>query len=137
MDEKDRGEEGGIKVEDRRRFDSEGHAREGAEDRAPAAGAKDAAAGGARGGGEQPALNFSTFVLSLATSAQVHLGAVPNPMTGKAEPNLPFAKETIDLIGMLEEKTRGNLTEDERRLLEHVLYDLRMMYIELSQKKEG
>lgn len=139
MDEKDREGEGGIKIEDRRRFDSEGHSREGVGASGP--GAVEAPAkvaggpsAGAEGGGP---MDFSTFVLSLATSAQIHFGVIPNPVTGRAERNLPFAKETIDLLGILEEKTRGNLTDDEKRLFEHVLYDLRMMYIELSQKKEG
>ncbi|MBN1283058.1 MAG: DUF1844 domain-containing protein [Proteobacteria bacterium] len=80
-------------------------------------------------------MDFSTFTLSLATSAQFHMGLVPHPSTGKPEKNLPLAKETIDLIAMLQEKTRGNLSEQESRLMEHVLYDLRMMYVEV--KKQG
>ena len=71
--------------------------------------------------------------LSLATSAQVHLGAIPHPTTGKPEPDLALAKQTIDILGIIEEKTKGNLTEAEGRLLEHVLFDLRMMYVELSK----
>ena len=83
--------------------------------------------------GPLPAMDFSTFVLSLATSAQVHLGVVPNPHTGKPEQNLTYAKETIDLLGMLREKTKGNLSDEESRLMEHVLYDLRMIYIEMGK----
>jgi hypothetical protein len=87
------------------------------------------------GRGSLPPIDFPTFVLSLATSAQVHLGAVPNPTTGKEERNLGMAKETIDLLAILKDKTKGNLTDEEERLFEHVLYDLRMMYIEQSGRK--
>jgi Domain of unknown function (DUF1844) len=83
-----------------------------------------------------PPIDFPTFILSLATSAQVHLGAIPNPATGKEERNLSIAKETIDLLGMLQEKTKGNLTPDEERLFDHVLYDLRMMYVERNKGNE-
>ena len=84
-----------------------------------------------------PEINFSTFVLSLATSVQVHLGVVANPVTGKQEKDLDLAKQTIDILGVLQEKTKGNLADDEGRLLEHVLYDLRMIFIEANKKKEG
>jgi len=79
-------------------------------------------------------MEFSTFILSLATSVQVHMGVVPNPATGKQERMLPLAKETIDLIGLLKEKTEGNLNDEEAGLIEHVLYDLRMMYVELGKQ---
>jgi len=83
---------------------------------------------------EKEGLDFSTFTLSLATSAQVHLGLVPNPSTGALEKNLALAKETIDLLGILQDKTKGNLNDQEAMLLEHVLYDLRMMYVEMGKK---
>ena len=76
-----------------------------------------------------PKINFSTFIFSLNSSALVQLGIIEDPATGKKEKNAPLAKQTIDLIGMLQEKTQGNLTEDESQLLVHVLYDLRMMYV--------
>lgn len=78
-------------------------------------------------------IDFSTFVLSLATSVQVHLGSVPNPATGKQEKDMVLAKQTVDIIAMLETKTKGNLTNEESRLIEHVLYDLRMMYVEAKK----
>lgn len=81
-------------------------------------------------------IDFSTFILSLATSAQVHLGAIPNPATGKQEKDLALAKQTIDILGVLEEKTKGNLAEQEGRLLQHLLFDLRMMYVEQNKKRE-
>lgn len=78
-------------------------------------------------------IDFSTFVLSLATSAQVHLGLVANPASGKQGADLPLAKQTIDILGILQDKTKGNLEEEENRLLEHLLYDLRMIYVEKNK----
>jgi hypothetical protein len=82
-----------------------------------------------------PGIDFSTFVLSLSHSALMHLGEAPNPESGKLEKNLPLARQTIDLIAMLEEKTKGNLTGDEERLIGQILFDLRMRYVELSKPK--
>ncbi|MDP9035839.1 MAG: DUF1844 domain-containing protein [Myxococcota bacterium] len=82
-----------------------------------------------------PRLDFATFVLSLSHSALVHLGEAPDPDTGRSEMNLPLARQTIDLISMLEEKTRGNLTGDEERLVGQILFDLRMRFVELSKSK--
>ena len=76
-----------------------------------------------------PEINFATFVFSLNSSVLVHLGVIEDPSTGKTEKNLPLAKQTIDLLGMLEEKTRGNLTKDEDNLLRNILHDLRLMYV--------
>jgi hypothetical protein len=76
-----------------------------------------------------PRVNFSTFIFSLNSSALCHLGLVPDPTTGKKEKNLLLAKQSIDIIGMLDEKTRGNLTGDEEKLLRNVLHDLRLMYV--------
>ncbi|MDP9150582.1 MAG: DUF1844 domain-containing protein [Myxococcota bacterium] len=84
---------------------------------------------------ELPRLDFATFVLSLSHSALVHLGEALNPDTGGSEMNLPLARQTIDLISMLEEKTKGNLTGDEERLVGQVLFDLRMRVVELSKSK--
>ena len=82
-----------------------------------------------------PHVDFTTFVLSLSHSALMHLGEAPNPETGAIEQNLPLARQTIDLIGMLEEKTKGNLTGDEERLIGQILFDLRMRYVERSKMK--
>jgi hypothetical protein len=80
-----------------------------------------------------PHIDFATFVLSLSHSALMHLGEAPNPETGKVEKDLALARQSIDLIGMLEEKTKGNLTGEEERLLAQILYDLRMRFVELSK----
>lgn len=82
---------------------------------------------------ELPTLDFSTFVLSIIGSAYVHLGDAPNP-EGSDERNLVLAHQDIDLLTLLQEKTKGNLTGDEERLLETALYDLRMRYLEVSKR---
>ncbi len=76
-----------------------------------------------------PEVNFSAFVYSLSTSALVHLGEIPEPITEKMDKNLPLAKQTIDILGILQEKTKGNLTQEEENLLNSFLYDLRMRYV--------
>lgn len=80
-----------------------------------------------------PTIDFATFILSLSHSALMHLGEAPHPETNKVETNLPLAKQNIDLLGLLEEKTKGNLTGDEERLLAQVLFDLRMRYVERTK----
>jgi hypothetical protein len=76
-----------------------------------------------------PEVNFSTFVLSLSSSVLVHLGEMADPNTGAQKKDLAMAKQTIDILGMFEEKTRGNLNPDEENLLANILYDIRMRYI--------
>lgn len=76
-----------------------------------------------------PEINFPTFVASLNASALVHLGIIDDPASGKKSKNLPMAKQTIDILSMLEEKTEGNLAKDEADMLKNVLYDLRIMYV--------
>jgi hypothetical protein len=79
----------------------------------------------------EPQLSFTAFVLSLASTAAIHFGDVPDPLSGKlGEPNLDGAAQMIEILGLLEQKTRGNLTAEERQLLEQVLYELRMRFIE-------
>ena len=84
-------------------------------------------------------VTFSTFVLGLSTQALLHLGEIPNPVTSAVEPDLEAAKQVIDILGMLRDKTRNNLEPGEESLLDSVLYDLRMRYVELVRKqpKEG
>ena len=81
-----------------------------------------------------PEINFSVFVFSLNSSALVQLGLIEDPATGQKIKNLPMAKQTIDIIGMLEEKTRGNLSKDEEGLMKSMLYDLRMLYVREKDK---
>ncbi len=79
--------------------------------------------------GPLPEIDFTSFIFSLSTSALIQLGEIEDPFTKTSVKNLPLAKQTIDLIGMVKEKTKGNLTPDEERLIEYVLYDLRMKYV--------
>ena len=82
----------------------------------------------------QPELSFPAFILSLAHTAAVHLGDVPDPMSGqKADVDLVAAKQMIDILTLLEQKTRGNLGAEERQMLEQVLYELRLRYIEVEK----
>ena len=76
-----------------------------------------------------PEVTFSTFVLSLASSALVHLGEVPNPETGSTSRNEDLARNAIDLLTMLDDKTRNGLTPDENKLMRDVLYELRMKFV--------
>ena len=76
-----------------------------------------------------PEINFPTFVASLNASALLHLGAIEDPTTGQKTKNLPMAKQTIDILSMLAQKTVGNLTKEEENLLKNILYDLRIMYV--------
>jgi len=80
-----------------------------------------------------PDIDFATFVLSLNHSARVNLGDAPDPATGETALSAALAKQTIDLLGVLQEKTQGNLTGEEERILEQVLYDLRIRYVEVTR----
>jgi hypothetical protein len=81
-------------------------------------------------------INFSTFLLSLSTSAAMNLGGYADPATGQAMPqNLELAKQSIDILGILKDKTKGNLDAEEERLLETALYELRMRYVDEVKKK--
>jgi Domain of unknown function (DUF1844) len=82
------------------------------------------------------ALSFTAFVLSLASTAAIHFGDLPDPQTGELlEPNLEGAEQMIEILSLMEEKTRGNLTAEERQVLEQVLYELRMRFVEMKDDK--
>jgi hypothetical protein len=83
--------------------------------------------------GPLPEINFTSLILSLSTSALIQLGVVDDPFTQKQSKNLPLAKQTIDLIGMLKEKTKGNLTPEEEKFIEQILFDLRMRYVKAAE----
>jgi len=82
--------------------------------------------------GPLPEIDFTNFILSLSTSALIQLGEIPDPFNRKTTKNLPLAKQTIDLIGMLKEKTKGNLSPEEEKIVEYILYDLRMKYVKAA-----
>jgi hypothetical protein len=140
--EEEKQEGKGFTVQDRRRFSPEtGEAREASEE------AKGfTMPGGGESVGESqsktqpgheslPEINFSTFVISLSTQALMHLGEIANPLSGKNETDILVAKQMIDILAMLQEKTRNNLDTGEETLIEDVLFDLRMKYVEAVKKK--
>ena len=137
----------GFQVRDRRRFSETGEVREESEARTteePARSAPEPAASPSTPHGDLPhhdaePVTFSTFVLGLSTQALLHLGEIPDPVTSVLKRDLAAAKQVIDILGVLREKTRNNLQSGEETLLDSVLYDLRMRYVELARSgiKEG
>jgi hypothetical protein len=126
MASEEKEQERGFTVVDKRAGGSE------AEDAAPEAGEQPA-------GGALPTVDFSSLCLSLGTSALYHLGAVGDPETGAKAPapNLPLARQTIDILEMLQVKTQGNLEEEETRLLEGLLFELRLRFVEVRDARGG
>jgi hypothetical protein len=84
-----------------------------------------------------PVLDFNALVLSLGSSAIVHLGEAPDPESGQKSGKADFglAQQSIDILAVLQEKTKGNLSDDERKFLEGMLFDLRMLFVQVSQKQ--
>ena len=97
--------------------------------------AEPGAAGVAESTERLPALDFSTFELSLGSSALMHQGDIEHPGTGASTKNLPMAKHSIDILSMLQDKTKGNLNTNEAQLLENLLYDLRLRYVTAAKGK--
>lgn len=133
----------GFTVQDRRRFSPEtGEAREDAADSpretVEAVKPSDAQTVPASETHQEeplPEINFSTFVISLSTQALMHLGEISNPISGKIDSDVPAAKQMIDMLGMIREKTNGNLNANEDRLMQDILFDLRMKYVEAVKKR--
>ena len=127
---------GGFKVTDRRGFAEGGEPRaQGGAEPAPPPPATAAEIGPAPAGvsANLPAVDFHTFVLSLGSSALLHLGELEHPDVGAPRKDLSLAKHTIDILVMLEEKTKGNLTPGEEKLIGSLLYDLRLRYVEAQK----
>jgi len=144
--EEDKDSSRGFRVTDRRRFTEDSEAQEGtqegtreSEEAGAAAPEPEPAAAASLGpdpgpaGGPSPdePVSFSTFLLGLSTQALLHLGDIESPVSGKVERDLGAARHVIDILGILQAKTKNNLEQAEERLLEAVLYDLRMRYVEL------
>lgn len=132
----------GFKVEDRRRFSpATGEPKKAAGQEEVVEGSGDKTSPGEVGaeraatGEKPPEISFSAFVISLSTQALMHLGEIENPLSGKVEPDMPVAKQLIDIIGVLREKTRKNLDSGEEKLMDDVLFDLRMRYVEAVKRK--
>ena len=81
-----------------------------------------------------PAVDFTTFVLSLSHSVLLHLGDAPHPTEDKLPLDLPMARQTIDLLALIQEKTHGNLTGAEEQVLSQALHDLRLRFVEVAQQ---
>jgi hypothetical protein len=139
-DEKDKG----FKVQDRRRFSAEGELkpehrgqdepRAAAPEKASAAASSpQAAPGPGTGTASRSEINFATFIVGLSTQALLHLGEIPDPTTNNPERDLAAAQQLIDILGLLRDKTRGNLDHDEAGLLDSILFDLRMKYVEIAR----
>lgn len=141
------GEEGkpegtGFTVQDRRRFSPEtGDAREDVPDTSSETAQSSQPSEEPRPTAGKPqheplaAIDFSTFVISLSTQALMHLGEIPDPISGKVNPDVEVAQQMIDIIAMLKEKTHGNLGASEDRLMDDILFDLRMKYVEAVKKR--
>jgi hypothetical protein len=135
-----------FKVQDRRRFSETGEARPDAddgEDRQATAASAGPPAGEARVANDPgqerqshqvPALNFAAFVISLSTQALAHLGEIPDPVEGGIRVDLDAARQMIDILVILRDKTKGNLDNAEAALLENALYDLRMKFVEKARR---
>lgn len=142
-EEEEKQEGKGFTVQDRRRFSPEtGEAREDAAEAQEAANqasqqttAAQERVDGAAQANTLPEIDFSTFVISLSTQVLMHLGEIANPVSGKVEADISVAKQMIDILGMLCEKTRGNLNANEAQLMEGILFDLRMKYVEAVKKR--
>ena len=121
----------GFTIKDKRAFDSQGKIKEEAEK-----------AREKRGEEKKkettfaplPEINFSSFLLSISSSALLHLGEIADPQSGEKKKDLALAKQSVDIIALLKEKTKGNITEEEGKLLEHLLYDLRMRFVQASER---
>jgi hypothetical protein len=136
--EEDRNEKGFV-IKDRRHFDESGSVRE--EDEAKKDEKKPEVHAGqipppleeprnaAPGDAPLPEINFAGFIFSLSTTAMYHFGDFPDPGAKEAKRNLPAAKQTIDILSILKTKTEGNLDEDEKQLLDGILYELRMRFV--------
>ena len=125
MAEETKGE--GFVIKDRRFTDEPEHKEEPAP--AQETSERDATGSGAEVRDDYPPVNFTNFVISLSTSALFHFGDFPDSEGGKAEKNLPAVKQTIDILDMLNEKTKGNLDQNEDNLIKGVLYELKMRYV--------
>ncbi len=132
----------GFTVKDRRSFDDQGNLKDQQEqaqaaDDATAEDKTDQAVGNEQmppPDAQLPPVDFAGLVLSLAHAAMMHLGQIPDFESGQpAQPNLPLARHAIDTIGMLKEKTTGNLTDEEQRIVDNILTDLRLAYVHMNK----
>ncbi len=120
----------GFSVKDKRRFTEEGEAREGAEEEQQAA--EQIIGEDAAGPHELPEMDFSTFLISLSSSAMMHMGETGLPGGGTVKKDLALAQQSIDILDILRVKTEGNLSADEQQLLQELLYSLRIAFVKAA-----
>src|SRR5436853_1856146 len=84
--------------------------------------------------GAQGRISFSTFILGLASTTLIHLGEAPDPSTGERAPSLDLAKQSLELLDLLEQKTKGNLTAEEAQLFQSLITDLRLKYVAMFKR---
>ncbi len=139
----------GFKVADRRKFTEDGQLRDSVEEAAGGAASPSSPSVAAQGQAEvtdstsspdvgqesrEPEMNFRTLVVSLSTTALLQMGLAPNPASQKVEKNLPGARQTIEILDILKDKTRGNLDPQESQLLDQCLHDLKMSFVQSSRR---
>jgi len=123
----------GFTIKDKRTFDDQGKVKEESgktkmeEDKG-----KEKAKEKEKGPAPLPEVNFSSFILSLSSSTLLYLGEIADPQSGGKKKDLALAKQSIDIINILKDKTKGNLSQEEEELLDHLLYDLRMRFVKAS-----
>jgi hypothetical protein len=123
-------EEKGFVIKDKRSLDEKGDLKDRrAEEEAPKKEAKQDKGAEEEDRTPLPEVNFNSLIFSLSSSALLHLGEIADPHTGQKKKDVPLAKHSIDIIAMLKDKTKGNLTEEEQRFMESILADLRWRYV--------
>ena len=131
----------GFTVRDKRTFDSQGEVKESVKaereeekkedkDREEK---KEKEKEKEKGAAPLPEVNFSSFILSLSSSTLLHLGEIADPQSGEKKKDMALAKQSIDIISLLKNKTKGNLTQEEEKLLDHLLYDLQMRFVKAGE----
>jgi len=131
-------EEPAFRVTDKRMFREDGELREKAVEREkkpdPSPSARGAQPSADPPPGTAPQIDFASYILSYYTQGLVFLGEAPNPFTNQKEQDLESARHMVDILGMLQEKTKGNLTREEDQLLESALYELRMKFMSKANR---
>jgi hypothetical protein len=142
--EEDEKKEKGFVIKDRRLFDESGSVRKEEtpkEEKKPEAAVHETEAAPKEKAASEaddaalPEITFASFLFSLSTTALYHFGDFPDPVTKESKRNLPAAKQTIDILSILKTKTEGNLADDEKQLLDGILYELRMRFVKEMTKK--
>jgi hypothetical protein len=122
----------GFTVKDKRTFDSQGKVKKESE-KAEKEEDKEKEKEKEKVSAPLPEVNFSSFLVSVSSSTLLHLGEIADPQSGEKKKDLALAKQSIDIISLLKDKTKGNLTQEEEKLLEHLLYDLRIRFVKASE----